>query len=325
MNRVTEEQLLRLVSVRKYYPVRQGSRLRSPTVVRAVDDVSLGIDRGETLALVGESGCGKTTLGRLALRLLPLSGGRITFLGRDIGEMKAADLRAFRRQAQIVFQDPYSSLNPRLTVRQIVAEAPAAHGIASGGALHRLVNETLEKVGLSPDYAERYPHEFSGGQRQRIGIARALALNPKLIVCDEAVSALDVSIQAQIINLLKDLQAEYGIAYLFISHDLNVVRYLADRVAVMYLGKLVEIGRADDIMQRPSHPYTQALISANPVPDPDIPWVPAKLTGEPPSALKPLPGCPFHPRCARADPGCAAALPPQKGTAEHPVWCHLAL
>ncbi len=316
--------MLELVSVGKDYPVRRALGRHAPQTVRAVDDVSFAVRRGETLALVGESGCGKTTVGRLALRLIQPTAGRVSFLGRDIAALKSSDLRAFRRRAQIVFQDPYHSLNPRLNVRQIVGEAPAVHGIARGAALTELVKETLEKVGLSAQYAQRYPHEFSGGQRQRVGIARALALKPNLIVCDEAVSALDVSIQAQIINLLKDLQAEFRIAYLFISHDLNVVRYLADRVAVMYMGRLVEMGSVAEILESPAHPYTQALMTSNPVPDPDIPWSPATLAGEPPSVLQPVSGCPFHPRCPSFEPGCGDASPPKKGSPEHPVWCRFA-
>ena len=301
--------LIEIRNLKKYFPVRGGIFSRVTDWVKAVDDVSFTVYAGETLGLVGESGCGKTTAGRALLRLIEPSAGSIQFEGRDITGMGALELRALRARMQIIFQDPYSSLNPRMTVGNIVGEALKVHGLARGAKLDRRVAEILDHVGLSASYRSRYPHEFSGGQRQRIGIARALALGPKFIVCDEPVSALDVSIQAQIINLLRDLQTEYGLAYLLISHDLNVVQHIADRVAVMYLGRIVEIATVKDLFASPKHPYTQALISANPVPDPTVAYEVKLVEGDVPSALRPPAGCHFHPRCPHVMPVCREQYP----------------
>ena len=316
--------LLRVRDLRKYYPVRGGVLARPVAWVRAVDDVSFDIRSGETLALVGESGCGKTTVGRSVLRLIEPTSGEIHYDGQDLIALGRRELRALRRRMQIVFQDPYSSLNPRLTVGDIIGEAIKVHGIATGAALVTRVGDLLDRVGLAPADRTRFPHEFSGGQRQRIGIARALALEPQLIVCDEAVSALDVSIQAQILNLLRDLQAEFKLSYLFISHDLNVVRYVADRVAVMYLGKIVETAPTESLFASPRHPYTQALLDANPVPDPEVAYAAQALAGDVPSPLNPPTGCHFHPRCPRALPVCRENYPePAQLNATHSVRCHL--
>ena len=316
--------LLRVRDLRKYYPVRGGVLARPVAWVRAVDDVSFDIRSGETLALVGESGCGKTTVGRSVLRLIEPTAGEIHYDGQDLIALGRRELRALRRRMQIVFQDPYSSLNPRLTVGDIIGEAIKVHGIATGAALVTRVGDLLDRVGLAPADRTRFPHEFSGGQRQRIGIARALALEPQLIVCDEAVSALDVSIQAQILNLLRDLQAEFKLSYLFISHDLNVVRYVADRVAVMYLGKIVETAPTESLFASPRHPYTQALLDANPVPDPEVAYAAQALAGDVPSPLNPPTGCHFHPRCPRALPVCRENYPePTQLNATHSVRCHL--
>jgi oligopeptide/dipeptide ABC transporter ATP-binding protein len=304
------EPLLEVEDLRKYFPVRGGVLSRVTAEVKAVDGVSFQIGRGETFGLVGESGCGKTTVGRSLLRLIEPTAGRVIFDGQDVRACSGADLRRLRRRMQIVFQDPYGSLNPRMTVGSIVGEAMRMHGLAKGRDLEQRVERLLERVGLPASYRTRYPHEFSGGQRQRIGIARALALEPDFIVCDEAVSALDVSIQAQMLNLLADLQDEFGLSYLFISHDLNVVRHVADRVGVMYLGRLVEVARTEDLFGDPRHPYTRALISANPVPDPDAHVERILLSGEVPSALHPPSGCHFHTRCPIAIERCAAEDPP---------------
>jgi peptide/nickel transport system ATP-binding protein len=316
--------LLAVRNLRKHYPMRGGLLARPVGWVRAVDDVSFDVFPGETLALVGESGCGKTTVARSVLRLIEPTGGEIRYEGRDVLALDRRALRALRRRVQIVFQDPYSSLNPRLTVREIVGEALRVHGMATGEALDTRVGDLLERVGLARTDRTRYPHEFSGGQRQRLGIARALALEPRFIVCDEAVSALDVSIQAQILNLLRDLQAEFRLSYLFISHDLNVVRYIADRVAVMYLGKIVELAPTQTLFAAPKHPYTQALLDANPVPDPERDYGARPLAGDVPSPLHPPPGCHFHPRCPRAMPVCRERYPgPTSLSAAHVVRCHL--
>ena len=316
--------LLGVEGLRKWYPVRGGLFGRPAAWVRAVDGVSFEIRKGETFALVGESGCGKTTVGRSVLRLVEPTGGRVRFDGRDVLGLGRGELRQLRREMQLIFQDPYASLNPRMTVGTIVGEALEAHGIARGSEREQRVAALLERVGLSAGYRTRYPHEFSGGQRQRIGIARALALEPRFIVCDEAVSALDVSIQAQILNLLRDLQQELGLTYLFISHDLNVVQHLADRVAVMYLGRIVENAPAAELFADPKHPYTRALLAANPVPDPELPRAPAALDGEVPSPLAPPPGCHFHPRCPRAFEPCASQEPPRVELAGgREVVCHL--
>ncbi len=319
--------LLEVNHLKKYFPVRSGLFSKISAWVKAVDDVSFDIKPGETFGLVGESGCGKTTVGRTILRLMEPSGGEAIFEGDNIFDMDSNTLRATRRRMQIVFQDPYSSLNPRMTVGSIVGEPLYVHKLAKGQALTERVYQLLDRVGLRPDHYARYPHEFSGGQRQRIGIARALALNPKFIVCDEAVSALDVSIQAQIINLLKDLQDEYHLSYLFITHDLNVVQYIASRIAVMYLGKLAEVAPSETLFSNAQHPYTQALLSANPLPDPTVKHERILLPGDVPTPLNPPSGCRFHTRCPQVMDHCKTAEPPliQIGKPEddHKVWCHL--
>ena len=318
------EPLLAVSQLQKWYPVRGGVLGRPVGWVRAVDGVSFTIRAGETFALVGESGCGKTTVGRSVLRLVEPTGGSVRFGDRDLLALGRGELRRLRRDMQIVFQDPYASLNPRLSVAEIVGEALAAPGIARGSELDDRVVALLERVGLPAAARRRYAHEFSGGQRQRIGIARALALEPRFIVCDEAVSALDVSIQAQILNLLQDLQDELALTYLFISHDLNVVEHLADRVAVMYLGRIVEQAPAAELFADPKHPYTRALLAANPTPDPDAPRRAPALAGEVPSPLHPPPGCHFHPRCPDRFGPCAAEDPRETALAGAArVACHL--
>lgn len=301
--------LVRVEGLRKHFPVRQGMFAREKKMVKAVDGVSFDIYEGETLALVGESGCGKSTTGRMILRLLEPTGGKIAFEGQDLLAMPARQLRQLRRHMQMVFQDPFGSLNPRLKVRDIVAEPLRAHRIGSRRERSEEVKRLLGVVGLSAEHADRYPHEFSGGQRQRISIARALALNPRLVVCDEAVSALDVSVQSQILNLLEDLQRDYGLTYLFISHNLSVVHHLADRVGVMYLGKLVELGPVERIFAAPAHPYTQALLSAIPEPVVGRQRERIVLQGDVPSPVHPPSGCPFHTRCPIARPKCRDIAP----------------
>ena len=312
----------------KHFPVTRGVVFRKTVgQVRAVDGVSLELGRGETLGVVGESGCGKSTLAQLLMRLIEPTSGRATFEGEDLFAKRGAALKAWRRDMQIVLQDPYTSLNPRRTVGDIVGEPFDIHPeVAPKGERLRRVQELLEVVGLNPEHIRRYPHQFSGGQRQRIGIARALALKPKVIVCDEPVSALDVSIQAQVMNLLGDLQDEFGLSYLFIAHDLGVVRHLCDRVAVMYLGGVVETGTAEEIYDRPAHPYTQALLSAVPVPDPTVRREVVRLDGDVPSPADPPSGCRFRTRCPKAEPVCATdppALETRPGT-DHPAACHFA-
>ena len=295
----------------KYFPVKRGLFSRGEKVLRAVDEVSLRVRRGETLGLVGESGCGKSTLGRLLLRLIEPSYGRIVYDGKDIVRLRASEMRPLRRKMQIIFQDPYSSLNPRMTVREIVGEAIRIHDLAKSRSEEgEMVAELLRKVGLRPEVMQRYPHEFSGGQRQRIGIARALAVQPEFIVCDEPISALDVSIQAQIVNLLMDLQDELGVAFLFISHDLKVVEHLSHRVAVMYLGRIVEQGPVETVYDAPLHPYTRALLNSAPVPDPDKKRLRILLEGDVPSPIDPPSGCSFHPRCPRVISTCRSEAPP---------------
>jgi oligopeptide transport system ATP-binding protein len=312
--------------IAKYFPVQTGWFGRAGRYVRAVDGVSLRVRRGETMGLVGESGCGKSTLGRLMLRLIDPTFGRVVFDGRDVTHHSQRELRPLRRRMQIIFQDPYSSLNPRMTVREIVGEAIRIHKLAKTRAEEEArIAELLEQVGMRPDVMDRYPHEFSGGQRQRIGIARALAVQPEFIVCDEPISALDVSIQAQIVNLLVELQERLGLAYLFVSHDLKVVRHVSHRVAVMYLGKIVEQAPAERLYAAPRHPYTRALLAAVPEVDPERKRVRLVLEGEVPSPIDPPPGCTFHPRCPRRVPGtCDKDVPPLDETAAgtgHRVAC----
>ncbi len=293
----TEEVLLEVNNLKKYFPIKGGVFGRVVGNVKAVDGVSFYVNKAETLGLVGESGCGKTTTGKVVLRLEEATEGEILFEGRNILELGREEMRSLRREMQIIFQDPYSSLNPRMTVGNIIGEALEIHGLAKGKAKEKKVKELLETVGLTAHHMRRYPHEFSGGQRQRIGVARALAVDPKLIVCDEPVSALDVSIQAQVINLMEDLQKEFNLTYLFIAHDLGVVKHISDRIAVMYLGKIVELADKKALFKRPIHPYTQALLSAIPIPDPAIQREKIILKGDVPSPINPPSGCRFHTRC----------------------------
>jgi oligopeptide/dipeptide ABC transporter ATP-binding protein len=320
--------LLTVRDLAKHFRSRVGVRRRAITV-RAVDGVSFDIHRGETLGLVGESGSGKTTVGRALIRLLDATRGAAT-LQTDAGpisifDAERAELRRMRREIQMVFQDPYGSLNPRLTIAGILAEPLEIHGLCSRADMPARVADLLDRAGLDPSYADSYPHEFSGGQRQRVGIARALAVEPSLIVADEPVSALDVSVQAQIINLMKDLQERLGLSYLFISHDLAVVRHISHRVAVMYLGRIVEIGPTDEVCSSPRHPYTQSLLSAVPVPDPTDRGERIRLVGDIPDSADPPPGCPFHPRCPVAAPECATTDQSLRPVGEgHEVACHIA-
>jgi len=324
---VGDDVLLRADHVKKYFPIREGIVLqREIARVHAVDDVSLEVRAGETLGLVGESGCGKSTLGRCIIRLHDLTAGSVIFEGRDISRLSRRALRPIRREMQMVFQDPYASLNPRKRVGTILADPLRIHHQGDRGQIKKRVQELLELVGLSPEHLNRYPHEFSGGQRQRIGVARALALHPRLIIADEPVSALDVSIRAQVINLLDDLQEELNLTYIFIAHDLGVVRHVSDRIAVMYLGKIVEISPAEELYQRPVHPYTEALLSAVPIPDPDLSdrREHIVLEGDVPSPIVPPSGCRFHPRCRYATEICAQQEPPLvvHGSGRHMAACH---
>jgi oligopeptide transport system ATP-binding protein len=319
--------LLRVDHLTKYFPIRRGIVLqREVGRVHAVDDVSLEVRSGETIGLVGESGCGKSTLGKCIIRLHPLTGGSVTFAGTDISRLSRRALRPIRGDMQMVFQDPYASLNPRKRVGTIIADPLRIHGKYTSKQLKDRVAELLQLVGLSPEHVNRYPHEFSGGQRQRIGVARALALHPKLIIADEPVSALDVSIRAQVINLLDDLQDSLGLTYIFIAHDLGVVRHVSDRIAVMYLGKIIEVSPAEELYKRPVHPYTEALLSAVPIPDPKVAEGRSQvvLEGDVPSPIEPPSGCRFHPRCRYATEICKLEEPALSayGSADHQAACH---
>jgi oligopeptide transport system ATP-binding protein len=320
------EPLLRVTDLVKHYSTRGGFLRGGSHTVRAVDHISFDVVAGETLGVVGESGCGKSTTGRCLLRLVEPTSGQIWFKGQDVTALDTTALRELRRDMQIIFQDPYASLDPRMTVGAIIGEALDIHGLAKSAREHRdRVVQLLETVGLRADHMRRYPHEFSGGQRQRIGIARALAVEPKLIVCDEPVSALDVSVQAQVINLLEDLQQQLSLTYVFIAHDLSVVEHISDRVAVMYLGRIVEIAAAQDLYANPLHPYTEALLSAVPIPDPKAKRDRIRLQGEVPNPINPPAGCHFHPRCPiKQLPLCATERPELKASANgHAVACHL--
>jgi oligopeptide/dipeptide ABC transporter ATP-binding protein len=328
MSKTDDDTLLQVKDLVKYFPVKSTGFFQKKEYVHAVDGVSLTVKRGQTFGIVGETGSGKSTLGRSIARLCDITSGTIVFDGKDISRSSQRQMRPLRREIQMIFQDPMGSLNPRRRVGSIIGDPFAIHGLASGSERKKRVQELMERVGLNPEHFNRFPAEFSGGQRQRIGVARALAFRPKLIICDEPVSALDVSIQAQVINLLADLQAEFGLTYLFIAHDLSVVRYVSDTVAVMYLGQLTEVAPADDLFTRPRHPYTGALLSAVPLPDPDKSDQRQQiiLVGDVPSPIAPPTGCRFHPRCPKAAPACVSAVPVLEPALddgpEHMTACH---
>lgn len=307
----SDEVLLEVRNLQKFFPIKHGFLSGKTKYVQAVDDVSFSIKKGETFGLVGESGCGKSTLGRTIIRLYDPTGGDVIFDGAEIGKMPIAEMKPFRKRIQMIFQDPYASLNSRMTVGDIIGEPIDIHNIASGEERQKIIYDLLERVGLSREHASRYPHEFSGGQRQRIGIARALAVNPDFIICDEPISALDVSIQAQVVNMLEDLQKDFGLTYLFIAHDLSMVKHISDRIGVMYLGKLVEVCDANELYENPNHPYTQALLSAIPIPDPNVAKANKRvvLEGDVPSPINPPSGCRFRTRCRYAMPICAEQEP----------------
>ena len=322
-----KEVLLRVKNLKKYFPIKRGLIQRKVGDVKAVDGISFDVNKGETLGLVGESGCGKTTTGHVILQLYPATSGEIIFEGQDLSKLKGEALRRMRPKMQMIFQDPHASLNPRMTVGSIISEPLVEHSVVRGKARAARVKDLLDLVGLDATHANRYPHEFSGGQRQRIGIARALALNPEFIVCDEPIAALDVSIQAQVVNLMEDLQAEFGLTYLFISHDLSMIRHIAQRVAVMYLGHIMELADRYDLYENPLHPYTQALLSAVPSPDPVLEEQRERiiLTGDVPSPANPPPGCPFNTRCPIAVDRCHQEVPAWRELRpNHWVACHLA-